>query len=166
MGKQPLQGFRLIVSARLYSLHNARLQPSYLPFDIDPIEVVPRHARRRTRPCCCVHLHFSRLKGSTNSLVMRNHEEVCTISRGVMFQRTTPIRPITGWHSLTPRSCSRAAIGRPCSLLSPQGAIRGFHVPPTEVHRVRCLLSTGRRMGHESVDRKRCSHLRCLLAQA
>jgi len=51
-------------------------------------------------------------------------------------------------------------------LLSPKGAIRDFHVPLTEVRRVRCLLSTGRPMGHERACKKRCSHLRYLLVRA
>src|ERR1700692_2921025 len=45
-------------------------------------------------------------------------------------------------------------------------AIRGFHVPPAKVRRVRCLLSTGRRMGHEGVMIKRRSHLRYRLVRA
>ena len=51
-------------------------------------------------------------------------------------------------------------MGRPCSLLSPMGAIRGFHVPLAEVRRVRCLLLIGRRVGHERAWAKRCSRLR------
>ena len=72
-----------------------------------------------------------------------------------------PIRPITARRSLAPLSCSRIALCRLCSLLSPKGAIRVSHVPLAEVRRVRCLLSTGRHMGHESAFGKRCSHLRC-----
>ena len=72
----------------------------------------------------------------------------------------TRIPSITAGHSLFPRSCARTAMGRPRSLLSPRGAIRGFHVPLMEVRRVRCLLWAGRYMGHESVVEKRCSHLR------
>ena len=84
---------------------------------------------------------------------------------GVRFDLDMPlywrIHPITGQRSLSPRSCSRTTIGRLCSLLSPKGAIRGFHVPLAELRRVRRLLSTGRCVGHESAKRKRCSHLRC-----
>ncbi len=65
----------------------------------------------------------------------------------------TPIRSITERRSLFPRSYSRTTIGRLCSLLSPKGAIRGCHVPLAKVHRVRCLLSTGRLMGHGGVIR-------------
>src|ERR1700674_1279095 len=43
--------------------------------------------------------------------------------------------------------------------VSRRRAIRGFHVPLAEVCRVRRLLSTGRRMGHERAQPKRCSHL-------
>ena len=73
----------------------------------------------------------------------------------------TRICAITAQHSLVPTCYSRTAIGRLCSLLSPKGAIRVFHVPLAKVRRVRCLRSTGRRVGHESEIGKRCSHLRC-----
>ena len=143
----------------LCCLHNTRLQPAYVALDTGPIDAVPRRAGRCTCPCCCTHLLSSRLAGSANSLAKRDHEEVCPLSRRVMFQPTTPIHPITGQHSLCPQSCSRTAIGRLCSLLSPKGAIRGFHVPLAEVHRVRCLLWTGRPMGHERAIQRRSSHL-------
>src|ERR1035437_2699997 len=58
------------------------------------------------------------------------------------------------------RSCARTAIGKPCGLLSPKGAIRGFHVPLTEVHRVRCLLLAGRHADHEDIMETRRSRLR------
>lgn len=45
-----------------------------------------RHARRCTRQCCSVHLLSFRLDGSKNSLVKRDHEEVCPLSRGVISQ--------------------------------------------------------------------------------
>ena len=79
---------------------------------------------------------------------------------------STPIHPITEQRSLFPQSYARTAISRLCSQLSPKGAIRGFHVPLAKVHRVRCLLLTGRRMGHESARIKRCSLLQYLLVQA
>ena len=82
----------------------------------------------------------------------RDHEEVCPLSRGVIFQSLSV--PLQNGIMLFPRSYARTAIGRLYSPLSPEGAIRGFHVPLTEVRRVRCLLSTGRRMGHESVQAK------------
>src|SRR5471030_331385 len=69
------------------------------------------------------------------------------------------IRPITGRHSLFPRSCASIAIDGPCGPLSPRGAIRVFHVPLAEVRRVRCLLSIGRLVGHEDALWKRRSHL-------
>jgi len=85
MGQQPLQGFRLVMPAFLCCLHNTRLQPSYLTMHIGPIDAVPRHARRRTCPCCSIHLLFSRKKGSTHSLVKRDLREVCPLSRGMLF---------------------------------------------------------------------------------
>jgi hypothetical protein len=43
-------------------------------------------------------------------------------------------------------------MGRPYSPVSQKGAIQVFHVPLAKVRRVRCLLSTGRYMGHEDVN--------------
>jgi hypothetical protein len=67
----------------------------------------------------------------------------------------TPIHPITGWPSLSPRSYARTAMGKPCGLLSPKGAIRDFHVPLAKAYRVRHLLSAGRHVGHDRVLHKR-----------
>src|SRR5438552_3635065 len=86
VGQQPLQGFHLVVPAALCCLHNTRLQPPYLTLSIGPIDAMPRHARRCTRPCCCFHLRSSREVGSTYSLVKRDHKEVCPLSRRVMSQ--------------------------------------------------------------------------------
>jgi hypothetical protein len=44
----------------------------------------------------------------------------------------TPIRPITGRHSLAPSSCTRSPIGSPCGSLSLAGGLRAYHVPPTQ----------------------------------
>ena len=87
----------------------------------------------------------------------RDHKEVCPLSRGVIFQSLSA--PLQNGIMLFPRSCARTTMGRLYSPLSQKGAIRGFHVPHTEVRRVRCLLSTGRCMGHESEPVSRCSHL-------
>src|ERR1700693_3477343 len=78
----------------------------------------------------------------------------------------TPIHLITGWHSLVPRSYSRTAIGSPYGLLSPKGAIRGFHVPLAKACRVRHLLSAGKHMDHDRVIRRRKSRFHYLLVQA
>src|ERR1017187_4361312 len=86
VGQQPLQGFHLIVFADLCCLHNTRLQPPYLTLNINPTDVIPRHVKGRTRQCCSVHLLSLCLDGSANSLVKRDHKEVCALSRGVMFQ--------------------------------------------------------------------------------
>src|SRR6202795_2201019 len=82
------------MAAGLYRLHHTRLKPSYLALNIGPIDAVPRHAGRRTRPCCCTHLLSSRIDGSANSLVRRDHEEVCPLSRRVMLQPVSrPLQP-------------------------------------------------------------------------
>jgi hypothetical protein len=59
------------------------------------------------------------------------------------------------------RYYARTAMGMPCGLLSPKGAIRDFHVPLTEVRRLRRLLLAGRHWGHEGGWSNRCSRLRC-----
>src|ERR1700682_3536492 len=73
------------MAAGLYRLHHTRLKPSYLALNIGPIDAVPRHAGRRTRPCCCTHLLSSRIDGSANSLVRRDYEEVCRLCRNKKF---------------------------------------------------------------------------------
>lgn len=72
--------------------------------------------------------------------------EVRPVGRGLTFvpgDVATRIRTITIRPSLLPTSQARTAKDRPCGLLSPKGAIRGFDVPSVRVHRVRCLLLTG-----------------------
>src|ERR1700674_1877642 len=89
--------------------------------------------------------------------------DVPPIGRGPTFVSgnvKTCIRAITTRHSLLPISHSRTTIGRTLRpAVSRRRAIRGFHVPLAEVCRVRRLLSTGRRMGHERAQPRRCSHL-------
>src|SRR6267142_6993306 len=63
----------------------------------------------------------------------------------------TPVHPITGWRSLCPQSFVRIAMGKPCDLLSPKGAIRDFHVPLVKVRRLRRLLWAGKHMRHDRV---------------
>ena len=77
-----------------------------------------------------------------------------------------PIHPITAWPSLFPPSYSRTAIGQSYNWLSQTGAIRGSHVPLAEVCWVRCLLSAGKYLGHESAYANRFPHRRYLLVQA
>jgi len=115
MGQQPLQGFRLVMPTFLCCLHNTHLQPSYLTMNIDPIDIVPRHARRRTCQCCSIHLLSSCKKGSTHSLVKRDPEEVCPLSREIFL---FPIHPITRWPLLFPQSFTRTTIGVPYGSLA------------------------------------------------
>jgi len=129
----------------------------------------------RYTPAAVAHV-FRQCWGRTRPVVRRPfafppQERFYTLSRDVPPTGRRPafasgniktrIRAITARHSLLPASYARTAIGKLCSLLSPKGAIRGFHVPLAEVRRVRCLLWTGRRMGHESAFGRRCSHLHC-----
>jgi hypothetical protein len=79
--------------------------------------------------------------------------DVRPVGRGLTFvpgDVPTRIRTVTVRHSLLPTSQTRTAKDRPYGLLSPKGAIRGFHVSSVRVHRVRCLLLTGRLADHES----------------
>jgi len=43
---------------------------------------------------------------------------------------STPIRPITGWPSLSPHSRTRRPMGVPCGTLSLVGGRRAYHVSP------------------------------------
>jgi hypothetical protein len=53
-----------------------------------------------------------------NFLVIKDLAEVSPLSRGVIFGcPVTPIHPITGWHSLFPRSFTRYLISSPCGCL-------------------------------------------------
>ncbi len=65
-----------------------------------------------------------------SKLASRNERPVGRQPTFVAGHRT-PIRPITGRHSLLPTSQSRTAIGGPHGTLSQPkpGAMRGFHVP-------------------------------------
>ena len=56
----------------------------------------------------------------------------------------TPIRPITGRPSLSPRSFTRSPIGWSCDLPTPRGGLRAYHVPRVEQGWFRpCLYAGG-----------------------
>jgi hypothetical protein len=56
--------------------------------------------------------------------------EVCLLSHGVMSPfGSTPIRPITGRHSLSPSSFTRSPFGSPFGSLSLSGRLRAYYVP-------------------------------------
>src|SRR6202521_5060676 len=80
--------------------------------------------------------------------------DVPPIGRGPTFVSgnvKTCIRAITARHSLLPISYSLSTIGRPCGLLSSEGERYGvstFHAKKS--YRLRCLLSTGMHLGHET----------------
>ena len=81
--------------------------------------------------------------------------EVRPVGRGLTFVSgdiPTRIRSITLRHSLLPTSQTRTAKDRPCGLLSPEGAIRGFHVPSVRVHR----LGACSRPGDLRITRAEC----------
>ena len=79
--------------------------------------------------------------------------EVRPVGRGRTFvpgDIQTRIRTVTARPSLLPTSQARITEGDALRHALPrEGAIRGFRVPCQEVHRVRSLLSTGKRVGHE-----------------
>ena len=130
-------------------LRVTRLQPLYMSCD----NVGGAHASVAASICIPPHERFSKLS-----------RDAPPVGRGLTFvpgNVQTRICAITAQHSLIPTSYSHTAIGRLCSLLSPKGAIRGFHVPPKEVHWVRCLLSTEKHMRHEDVRKNRPSRFHC-----
>ncbi len=56
---------------------------------------------------------------------------------------STPIRPITGRHSLPPSSFTRSPIGSPCGSLSLAGGLRAYHVASRKHAWVRSRLYAG-----------------------
>jgi hypothetical protein len=61
------------------------------------------------------------------SLVTGDPREVCPLSGGVMSPGgSTPIRPVTGRHSLAPPSFTRRPMGSSCESLSPAGRATGL----------------------------------------
>ena len=50
---------------------------------------------------------------------------------------STPVRPITGWHSLPPSSFTRSPIGAPCGGPTLAGGRRAYHVASQESSWVR-----------------------------
>src|SRR3954466_12333468 len=64
------------------------------------------------------------------SLVTEDPKEVCPLSGGVMSPSgSTPIRPITGRHSLAPSSFTRRLMGSPRGSLSLGGGRGAYPVP-------------------------------------
>ena len=55
----------------------------------------------------------------------------------------TPIRPVTGWHSLPPSSFTRRPIGSPCGWPTLAGGRRAYHVASQESSWVRPRLDAG-----------------------
>jgi hypothetical protein len=105
--------FRHPVSRLNFSccLHNTRLQPLDLTLNISPCQ-----ARRCIRQCNSVHLLSFCKRGSTNSLVTRDHKEVCPLSRGVTFKPLSA--RLQGGITLFPHSFARTSIGVPCGSLA------------------------------------------------
>lgn len=100
-----------------------------------------RPAGKCTRQCCSVHLLSFRLEGSGHSLVKRDQEEVCPISRGVIFQ--TPIPSITERRSLFPQSFTRSTNSVPCGSPAVSGDTTGLPCSTCISERVGSLLFAG-----------------------
>jgi len=113
----------------------------YVPLDLGPVDAVPRRARRCTCLCCSTHLLSFRKDGSKNSLVMRDHEEVCPLSRRVISQPVSrPLQPGIRF-LLVPVPAPPWADLQPAV---PEYRERyGVPRPLAEVRRVRCLLLIG-----------------------
>src|SRR5215813_3091706 len=76
---------------------------------------------------------------------MKDLREVGPLSRGVIsLEGSTPVRPITGRHSLLPSSPTRHPVGPPCGGPTPRGGRRAYHVPRTDHGWWRlCLFADG-----------------------
>ena len=71
--------------------------------------------------------------GWRSSPVRPHQREVCPLSGGVLSPAgSTPLRPITGRHSLAPPSFTRSPMGSPYGSLSLAGGLRAYHVPQLE----------------------------------
>ena len=166
MSQQPLQGFHLAMLAFLRCLHDTRLQPPDLTMTFGPVDPVP--ARRVVGGCTRLlfrsHLLFP-LQRFSNSLVMKDHAEVCSLSRPVIL-------PISFYRFNRYPLHYRAAFAFSALLyphyyqLSSQSAcphravIRVYRVPHSLQGRVRSHLSTGSYdVRASSVRRKRASYV-------
>src|SRR5215470_9299554 len=132
VGQEMLQGTHLAPSSRLHCLHNTRLEPPHRPVDGSPVNGLPGHRGRGecTSQCC----HRCHLLSLCQRLVKLSCDErpdgrLPACAWGDVARCSTPIHPITGWHSLLPSSHSRTPIGLPCGSLSLAGDVRGSHVP-------------------------------------
>ena len=124
----------------------------------------------RTRPVLQRSFAFPHTNGSTNFFATCHQSDVGPLSCQVTLKPvSTPLQRGIRFFQY-PRHYSAAFASSNILLphhhrqtlrpaVSRKRAIRGFHVPLAEVCRVRRLLSTGRRMGHESERSRRCSHL-------
>jgi hypothetical protein len=93
-----------------------------------------RSLRPRRRFC------FASYAGWLTVRVHRHQREVSPLSRGVTF---SPVRPVTGRHSLSPSSFTRRPIGSPCGSLSRVGGRRAYHVASRKPAWVRPRLYAG-----------------------
>jgi hypothetical protein len=119
VGQQALESFHFPSFAFLLCLHNTRLEPPHFSVDFLPVNGIPVLlvvGNRTSMVFCfqwfrCRHLLVS-FGGSSNSLVMKDRMEVCSLSRGVILSGdATPVCPITGQLSLFPSSFARHPMG-------------------------------------------------------
>jgi len=101
------------------------------------------------------------------SLVRQDQTDVSSLARGVMLCRgSTPLHPMTGWHSLLPSSSSRPPLGLPYGSRSPAGDVRGSHVPsPSHTDGAGALCPPGACGAHDKDGESPCTRYRTLLAQ-
>ena len=95
----------------------------------------PHHGRCRPRHIC-----FASRVGWLSVPIRQHPGEFSSLSRGDL---ATPIRPITGWHSLPPPSFTRRPVGSPCGWPTLAGGRRAYHVASQESSWVRPRLDAG-----------------------
>src|ERR1700679_3505056 len=118
----------------LRCLHDTRLQPPDFAVTLGPVDAVPvsHVVGGRTRFLLPRSHLLLLLRRFSSSLVMKDHAEVCPLSRGAMSSRdSVPIRPITRRPSLSPHSSTRTANGFPRgwpALIGQRYGLTVFHI--------------------------------------
>ena len=99
--------------------------------------------------------------------MLRDRGEVSPLARGVMWPvGATPIRPITGRHSLPPHSLTRTAISSPYGSLSLAGTGRAYRVPREEQDGLGLLCPPVALPAHDRGCDSPCARHSALLAGA
>ena len=119
---------------------------------LPPVDGVPVHwvvGDRTSRCCHCCHLLCLLSRFLKLSRDERPEGSRPAFAWGDVAVCSTPIRPITGRHSLAPSSFTRRSIGSPYGLPSTRGERRAYRVPLLCPSGVRSALSADSAYGHE-----------------